>query len=644
MPYVKTDAQSYPLQDLNFTQDSAGNVTSIFDTTTLGGTAKPDYQCFTYDGHRRLTEAWTPKTADCATTGRTGSNIDGAAPYWTSYTYTQGGQRKTETQHTSAGDQTTTYTYDDPADTKPHTLDKTTGTRAATYAYDEAGNTTSRPGPTAQQTLTWDAEGELAKLTESTKETSYLYDADGELLIRRAKGDGDTVLYVANTEVRLTEKGATKTLTGSRYYTASGQTIAVRTATAGVPGSKLVFLAADHHGTSNIAMAAGTYALTKRYTSPFGAPRGTKAINWPDDKAFLGKPADEFTGLTHVGAREYDPSVGQFISVDPVLDTTQHQSLNGYAYANNTPVTSSDPTGLWLDDGTGHSVPNPKGNNGNSSSTPGKPKGTVGKNGCYYTCGGTAKTSSSGQTLYNSDGEVLACAYGHCVGSVVEGPADKAITSVLLGLMSNIPHMAEYFAWPFDSDCRGDGEAGAPGCNYGTQFDNWAASKGYDPYSDAYEVPSALAAIFGAREGGMPRPGPRRFPMGFSNASEFRNFGNEIYSGLREAGMRDGVTAVFQGSSVTGKSYRTGKPFGPHSDFDVALTGEGLLARAKKAGIPLRSGGTRTGPLKGADLQKMGLAELRESLTDGANREVNFMIYRSVQDATSRSPSIVVTP
>ncbi|MFF9135895.1 RHS repeat-associated core domain-containing protein [Streptomyces sp. NPDC014806] len=432
--YVRTDAQSYPLQDLNFTQDDAGNVTSIFDNTTLGGTSKPDYQCFTYDGHRRLTEAWTPKTADCGSTGRTTSNIDGAAPYWTSYTYTQGGQRKTETQHTSTGDQTTTYTYDDPADTKPHTLDKTTGVYASTYAYDAAGNTTSRPGPTAQQTLTWNSEGELAKLTESTKETNYLYDADGELLIRRAKGDGDTVLYVGNTEVRLTVKGTTKTLTGSRYYTASGQTIAVRTATAGVSGTKLTFLAADHHGTSNVAMAAGTYALTKRYTTPFGAPRGAKATNWPDDKAFLGKPVDDSTALTHIGAREYDPTVGQFISVDPVLDTTQHQSLNGYAYANNTPVTSSDPTGMWLDDGTGHNEPAPPGvAAGPASPTPGVPPGGTGHGGCYYTCGGTAATTSAGETDTGSDSNdwcMDAC------GLLSKGPQDPGnpFTSNMCGV------------------------------------------------------------------------------------------------------------------------------------------------------------------------------------------------------------------
>ncbi|MGW0087327.1 family 78 glycoside hydrolase catalytic domain [Streptomyces sp. NPDC003393] len=66
---------------------------------------------------------------------------------------------------------------------------------------------------------------------------------------------------------------------------------------------------------------------------------------WPDDKGFLGKPADTDTGLTRIGAREYDPTTGRFLSVDPVLAPDDHESLNGYAYANNTPVTKSDSSG-----------------------------------------------------------------------------------------------------------------------------------------------------------------------------------------------------------------------------------------------------------------------------------------------------------
>ncbi|MGJ5752820.1 YD repeat-containing protein [Streptomyces puniciscabiei] len=187
--YVTDDVHGYMPQELRFTQDDAGNVTSIFDGTTQGGTAKADYQCFAYDGDRRLSEAWTPKTADCSASGRTVANLDGAAPYWTSYTYTGAGQRKTETQHTTSGDKAMPYTYDAPTDSKPHTLDNTTGARAATYSYDSSGNTTSRPGPAAQQTLAWNTEGDLSKLTEGTKETSNLYGRLGTELHLTTKGN-----------------------------------------------------------------------------------------------------------------------------------------------------------------------------------------------------------------------------------------------------------------------------------------------------------------------------------------------------------------------------------------------------------------------------------------------------------------------
>lgn len=117
--YVTDDVHGYMPQELKFTQDDAGNVTSIFDASTQGGTAKTDNQCFSYDGNKRLTEAWTPESADCATTGRTTANLDGAAPYWTSYTYNNAGQRGTETQHASTGDTTSTYSYG-TASGQPH--------------------------------------------------------------------------------------------------------------------------------------------------------------------------------------------------------------------------------------------------------------------------------------------------------------------------------------------------------------------------------------------------------------------------------------------------------------------------------------------------------------------------------------------
>jgi RHS repeat-associated protein len=345
-----TDDQTRgPVQDLEYRYDQTGNVTAILDRADTGtGT---DLQCFTYDGQKRLSEAWTPKTADCSAAGRTVANLGGAAPYWTSYTYTASGQRRTETRNTAVlTPVTTTYCYD-PA--RKHALKSTTTAATcdpaatAQYTYDAAGNTETRvesAGSATKQSLLWNSEGRLSKLTEGTTATDYLYDADGTLLIRRSTAaDGETVLYLGATEVHL--KSGKKW--ANRYYTVGGATIAVRSNASGT--EKVHYLSGDHHGTSTVSISSdSTQTLSKRYTTPFGTTRGSAVGTWPDDKGFLGKSADSSTGLTQVGAREYDASTGQFLSVDPLLMPDQHQSLNGYGYANNNPTTLNDPSGLGV--------------------------------------------------------------------------------------------------------------------------------------------------------------------------------------------------------------------------------------------------------------------------------------------------------
>ncbi|MFG2970699.1 MULTISPECIES: restriction endonuclease fold toxin [unclassified Streptomyces] len=341
---VTDQTHSYQLQDLNYTYDDAGNVTAISDPTTLGGTSAADYQCFTYDGYRRLTNAWTPSTADCTTSNRTTANLGGASPYWTSYTYTDSGLRKTETTHTTSVTTTKTYCY---SATKPHQLAATTtGSTCtgvtATYGYDDTGNTTTRLDGTSSQSLAWDNESRLSKLVEGTSTTGYVYDAEGNLLIRRNTA-GETVLYLGATEVHLDTSTSTTKYWAQRYYSAGSTTIAVRTNKSGT--ATLSYLAADQHGTATLSLDATTQAVTKRYTTPFGTSRTGGTGTWPDDKTFLGKSADSSSGLVHIGARDYDPVIGRFISVDPLLSLDQHQSLNGYTYGNNNPTTFADPTG-----------------------------------------------------------------------------------------------------------------------------------------------------------------------------------------------------------------------------------------------------------------------------------------------------------
>ena len=66
---------------------------------------------------------------------------------------------------------------------------------------------------------------------------------------------------------------------------------------------------------------------------------------WRGDKGFVGGTADAATGLTNLGAREYNPASSTFLTTDPLLKPGNPQDLNPYAYAADNPATNSDPTG-----------------------------------------------------------------------------------------------------------------------------------------------------------------------------------------------------------------------------------------------------------------------------------------------------------
>lgn len=334
-----TTRNEFPAQVSNaeYSYDDAGNITKIADTPQ----SRPkDVQCFQYDYLRRLTEAWTPSSADCAKAPAANA-LAGAAPYWHSYTYDKIGNRQTTTSHTIAGNVEKKYAYPQSGQARPHAVTSVTspgptGNKVDEFSYDAAGNTIGRKVAGVSQTLDWDAEGHLAKVTEGGKTTSYTYDAGGNRLLR--KDPTGTTLYLPGMEVKVDANG--RNASGTRYYSHNGDTVAMR------KGEQVTWLAADHHDTSQIAIKQNDQSIEQRYFTPFGESRGNPAA-WPDEKGFVGGTIDASTGLTHLGAREYDTANGRFISVDPVMDPLDPQQINAYAYGNNSPVTMSDPSGLW---------------------------------------------------------------------------------------------------------------------------------------------------------------------------------------------------------------------------------------------------------------------------------------------------------
>ncbi|UUV28308.1 polymorphic toxin-type HINT domain-containing protein [Amycolatopsis roodepoortensis] len=327
------------LTNRTYGYDPAGNVTKISDTPSG---APADTQCFEYDHQRRLTEAWTPSSGDCAT-AKSASALGGAAPYWKSYSFDKTGNRTKEIDHKSTGDVTSTSTYPaaGPTAVKPHALQKVdtsgpNGTSTSSYTYDEAGSLLTRNVGGDTQTFSYDHEGRTAGVTSPTGESKYLYDADGNRLVTRAPTG--TTLSIGDLELVITT--GTTGVSATRFYQHGGVQVAVR-----VGGSALKWMLGDLHGTNGLAITAGTLTPTQRYMDPFGNPRGPAPSTWPDKHGFVGGYQDA-TGLTHLGAREYDPAIGRFTKTDPVLDPAVPQLWNPYSYANNSPVTMTDPSGM----------------------------------------------------------------------------------------------------------------------------------------------------------------------------------------------------------------------------------------------------------------------------------------------------------
>ncbi|MFC1431620.1 polymorphic toxin-type HINT domain-containing protein [Streptacidiphilus sp. N1-3] len=336
---AKVDEQAY-------SYDPAGNVTAQA-STRLGAATPSETQCYTYDGLDRLTTAWTA-TDNCAGAPSTGAGstvgdpLGAASAYWTSWTFNAAGQRDTQVQHSTTGgtDTTTAYQYNGNSTNQPHTptSDTTTGGSTASDAasFDKDGNTLSRTTPAnGSQNFTWGPTGRLDKITSGTSTTSYVYDADGNVLLQ--KDPGSTVLYLPGEQITLTGTSTT----GVRYLALPGGGTAVRTAA----GTNYGFELGDLHGTDELYLDSTAQTPTWRQSTPYGAPRGT-LTSWVDNRGFLDKPNDSSTGLTSVGARQYDPLSGNFISLDPMFEATSTQQLNGYDYAGSNPVTHSDPTGL----------------------------------------------------------------------------------------------------------------------------------------------------------------------------------------------------------------------------------------------------------------------------------------------------------
>ncbi|GAA3788283.1 hypothetical protein GCM10022403_023450 [Streptomyces coacervatus] len=263
-----------------------------------------------------------------------------------------------------------------------------------------AGQTWTTAGtgalPSGQtQTFTYDAEGRTATVATGsgthTNTSKYLYAADGSLLEQTSSVDGTDktrILYLFGGTEQITLNVSAKTWTGLRNITGPDGTTVTRSSTGTVS-----YQVANAQGTATTAIDASTLAVTRRYYDPYGNSRGTKPTSWvsaDENHGYLGQPTDATTGLDLLGARNYDPAQGRFLTPDPVFEAGDPNQMGGYTYAGDNPSTKSDPSGLFLpgdvlagphtkksgssgtDDSSGATTSSGSGS-GSSSTTPGNP-------------------------------------------------------------------------------------------------------------------------------------------------------------------------------------------------------------------------------------------------------------------------------
>ncbi|MFG1992007.1 hypothetical protein ACGFJ7_18710 [Actinoplanes sp. NPDC048988] len=135
---------------------------------------------------------------------------------------------------------------------------------------------------------------------------------------------------------------------------------------------------------------------------------------------------------------------------------------------------------------------------------------------------------------------------------------------------------------------------------------------------------------------------PRGVPYGFRDFGQFREFATRFRDRMRE--LYPDLDMGFQGSSVTGRSADSGDPFdeGRISDYDIAISGDSVNRAAHENGVPFRGDGVSTGPLTERELDRLGLDGVVEDASSETGREVHVMIFRTIEEAVGRKPTIKV--
>lgn len=249
--------------------------------------------------------------------------------------------------------QVTTYQYDSH-DRLTQSVDSLSGT--TTYQWDERGNLVQKASPADTTTYAWTVDNRLAKVSTGAKTVEYGYDSSGRRIKRLVKEGATTTEthYKVDHQRSYSEilVESTKVNSGAwvdtvHVHTPDGLGELIASTSAGAQTQ----LFSDGLGSVRVAQTAATSHVFSydAFGIALGATEGMPA-NAADAAAtshrYTGEYADSQTGLLHLRARDYDPQLGRFISMDEHPGASRIPlTLNKYLYGNADPVNTVDPSG-----------------------------------------------------------------------------------------------------------------------------------------------------------------------------------------------------------------------------------------------------------------------------------------------------------
>jgi RHS repeat-associated protein len=235
------------------------------------------------------------------------------------------------------------------------------------YIHDAHGNMTAMP--TIPGGLTWDPQDRLIKTDhQGGGVTYYVYDSAGQRVRKVHLNQAATIAteryYLGPWETykKTTDLQGTPTLDTERetlhVHTPAGADCLIETKTVedetplGSPTPLLRYQHHNHLGTATLELSQDAEVITYEEYHPYGtsAYRAANSVIEASPKRYryTGKERDEETGLYYHEARYYACWLARWTAADPIgLDG----GPNRFTYANNNPLTFTDPTGTTPSDG-----------------------------------------------------------------------------------------------------------------------------------------------------------------------------------------------------------------------------------------------------------------------------------------------------